>query len=378
MKGTTDIDEGAIRRIDWQELCPPVILLRAFPFTIRPIQLVIATIILVVLLVFAGNINHISPQGVYRLSSHVSVTAMTPPCQYGVTVATTPETAVWGQILLPFYQLAEKSGDEKFASLTFCGLILLFFWMVFARTAAVRIASTQQSGFFASLKFSLKKMKSLLLALTIPCLLFATAWGFCKFGFGHSCPANGLEVIASPVAAVAAFIAVFFKVILLFGFPLMIAAVVTDRSDGFDALSRTISYMTQRPLHYLLYLILALIPGLLGYVIVSCFSIEMGRLLFDFGNGAVFFNWYEKGICLRFLFLLVYLFPLGFLYIYAIYSSTAIYLMLRRSLDGTPVDEFQPTDEHRPTRKLQKILRDETGAPVVPEKEATKDDHVEN
>src|SRR5439155_17616895 len=55
------------------------------------------------------------------------------------------------------------------------------------------------------------------------------------------------------------------------GWPLMHAAISAEGSDSFDALSRTYSYVYQRPLHYLFYALSAFLLGILGLTVVFLF-----------------------------------------------------------------------------------------------------------
>ena len=54
MKKITDIDEGTIRRIDWQTLVPPTILFRAFSATFKPTFLFLGAILAAILATWVG------------------------------------------------------------------------------------------------------------------------------------------------------------------------------------------------------------------------------------------------------------------------------------------------------------------------------------
>jgi hypothetical protein len=66
---------------------------------------------------------------------------------------------------------------------------------------------------------------------------------------------------------------------LLFGWPLMWGTVsCEEHGDVFEAFSRSYSYTFQRPLHYLFYALLATLFGALGWLLVYHFSEEVIRL----------------------------------------------------------------------------------------------------
>ena len=75
-----------------------------------------------------------------------------------------------------------------------------------------------------------------------------------------------------PLVLVAGFLMAVLLLGLLFGWPLMWAAISTEGTDSFDALSRTYAYVFQRPLRYLFYVIVAGVIGWLGWILVREFA----------------------------------------------------------------------------------------------------------
>lgn len=354
MKGITDIDEGTLRRIDWQELCPPVILFRAFPFSLRIVQLGFISLLLTSLLSLGNILKLTSPsedEGPFYLQG----------IQLSLWMIGVPVEP------LEISFLADDAGSASFFFYTvFCPLVLMFFWLVFARSNAVRLVSTQQSGFLTSIYYATRTFPAVLLALSICTILIGGAWFAQYLAAGALRYGEWLRFVILPVGMIATLVGTFFKVILLFGFPLIIAAVAVDRCDGFDALSRTISYMTQRPLHFLLYWLLALTVGALGFFVTLYFSQAIWDFLLNLGcSNQINYSLLEDSFgwfCMTF----IQMIPLAYFLVWSMIASTAIYYMLRKSLDGTPLEHFKPTNPERSTRKLQKILRDEVGAPLTP------------
>ena len=88
----------------------------------------------------------------------------------------------------------------------------------------------------------------------------------------RSNPGLVLGGILWPLVLVAAFLMAVLLLGLLFGWPLMWAAISAEGTDSFDALSRTYAYVFQRPLRYLFYIIVAGIIGWLGWIVVREFA----------------------------------------------------------------------------------------------------------
>jgi len=170
-----------------------------------------------------------------------------------------------------------------------------------------------------------------------------------------------------------------FVLVGLIGWPMIHATLSTEGSDSFDALSRSYSYVYQKPWHYLWYAVVALTYG----AIVVFFVGLMGSLMVYLGKwgvgltpGTNYFNrdpsylfvfaptsfgWRElllqgspitdpsspgftgrnyigAGLVAVWLYL-VFLMVIGFGYSYFWSASTIIYLLMRRKVDDTELDE---------------------------------------
>jgi hypothetical protein len=66
-----------------------------------------------------------------------------------------------------------------------------------------------------------------------------------------------------------AFLAVLLLIGVFFGWPFLWVSVSADNADPFDSMSRTYSYVFQRPLHFLFYAIVAGLLWILGWLLVS-------------------------------------------------------------------------------------------------------------
>ena len=141
---------------------------------------------------------------------------------------------------------------------------------------------------------------------------------------------------------------------LLFGWPLMWAAISVEGTDSFDALSRTYAYVFQRPLRYLFYIIVAGVIGWLGWIVVREFAagvVWLGYWAVGWGCGhdtiasiltpdAKMGDIGRAGAWLiRFWAGCVKILAVGYCFSYFWTASAAVYFLLRRDVDAAEMDE---------------------------------------
>jgi hypothetical protein len=174
---------------------------------------------------------------------------------------------------------------------------------------------------------------------------------------------------------------------LVFGWALMWPTVSVEGTDSFDALSRSYSYTFQRPFHYLFYVIVAGVLGLLAAHVVVYFVEWTNWLAIwsaSWGSGAARAK--EIGHFLRtaplpedtpwsvsagvkvltFWTDCVMLLGAAYFYSYLWTAATAVYYLLRQSVDGTEPDEVSVEREEE-TFSLPPLKSDESGVPQVAE-----------
>ena len=140
---------------------------------------------------------------------------------------------------------------------------------------------------------------------------------------------------------------------LIFGWPMMYSTISAEGTDAFDAISRSYAYVFQRPFHYLFYVIMATIVGSVGWVMIHGIidilvysthwsfdwglSSERSILLFygDMREGAAGWGCNLIRFWQGFLRTLTTAFAVGFLFS----GMTAVYLLLRRHVDGVELEE---------------------------------------
>jgi len=234
-------------------------------------------------------------------------------------------------------------------------------WAIFgtgiSRAVAVKLAGEEPIGPLGALAYGSKKwppaFNSVLFvlvgiaALSVPGAILGAAmrteWGLSFAGAVWPLVMLGAVILAILAIGVAA------------GWPLMVASVGVERGDSFQAISTAFSYLYQRPLHYAFYLLIAAIVAVPAVAAAGLFADATGTLAAwaaSFGMGADRTAAVVEGLAatgpladdwgiqaLRFWMrgLENLLAAFGWGYFWAI--ATAVYLVLRLDVDGTPLDE---------------------------------------
>jgi len=357
MKGITDIDENTIRRIDWQELFPAAILFRMFSSTFKVVPLIVSTLLLQVLstlllrpVVFFNGVASVSLRSVcpFDLNSFPAFASRYPFCS--------PDGILRTGVLL----------------------IVLYCWgLVISRMAAIGIASTARVSFLQSLKYAVSHMKSLTGVFLLPGIVLILLYTLSAFGLALLrviSAENFFSMIISFLTIPFIIITFVFAFFYLLALPLMNAAVATDKSDCFDAISRGFSYVTQRFLQFACYLVLAAVLLLAGKIIMTVLT-NLTAVIYltrSYHSVPTFSEIHHFNLALSFLstdFWLGYLLLLPFGYVlnaFFVYTNS-IYFILRRSVDGTPTDSIQSSESHKPVRNLKPLQHN---LPEEPEKES--------
>ena len=343
-----DIGEGTIRRIDWTELTPVVLLLRIFNIALGFRVLLIALIGLQLTVWLNGltGISFLEPglakaahQGTLQFYFNVPVDVLyLGALDASFSIQQNPRLLLWLPCVILIWIL--------------CGGMI-------CRIVAVRLTIDESESLGNLLLFFRKRGISFISA---PFLMLIGI--LCCFlpvkiaGWIMAVPfLNYAVAVLFPIPFFFACLTIFLTLILAVGWVLLFAAVSTDGSDGFDAISRMFSYVYQRPLHYLLYWFCCGILGYLGYLLIQ-FAVY----------AAIYLCWRtvhaELGFFLTFWAGFFALIPLAYIFAWFWTSSTAIYLLLRRSVDATPFSEVYRVVPPK-VRTLPMIKPDEHGAPEI-------------
>lgn len=423
-------DRGTLRAVAWSELFPWLLLVRCFRLSLglRPLLLSSVAAVLMILgwsligLLFSGNADVASQYTAYNGCpwNTFAAVANDPGIAGGPvglpdrTFADTknsivhrgvnPISGTWEHLSRPFreaFTLNIGSGKEfrasKLAYALLCALWTLAVWMfagaAITRDAAVQLTSGERIGWGELVGYTKSRWKAYAWAPLLPYL--AVLLGSCaiavvglilmRFNLGLL-----VAAVLWPLILAGGFLLTLLLLGLVFGWPLMFATISTEGTDSFDALSRSYAYVFQRPLHFLFYVCIVTGIGILGWVLVFGFvqtviALTQGaaccgsggqfaftadplpHAVYQFANGesASHLGWLGDLLirawsdCARLL-------AVGYLYSYFWVSASGIYLLLRRDVDDTELDEVYLDDSGAEEAfGLPEIKNDEAGAPVV-------------
>ena len=307
-----------------------------------------------------------------------------------------PVVGTWEQFSRPLLRLlTAKSNFQEIAFYILAGIWAIAVWGYFGgamcRTAALALSRDEYISFGDCLVHARRKWLSHLGAPLIPlgvAVLFVIGLAIVGL-FLRSDWGTLVMAILWPVVLLSGFAIVLLGIGVLFGWPLMWGTLATENADAFDAVSRSFAYLFQRPLHYLFYAVVASIFGLLAWFAVAniaAATIWMTHWAVDWGADLT--RWTTAEVPLRrdvgsillgtpeltpigwigsnllgFWKALVKLIAISFLYSYFWTAACACYLLLRRDVDATEIEEIYLGD--RPTVPLPE-LKPEIQAKVAP------------
>ena len=274
----------------------------------------------------------------------------------------------------------------------------LLVWSLFGgaitRMAAVQFARDERIGMLASLKFAAARLLSYFTAPLLPLAGIGFFWSLCMLGgvVGH------IPVVGESIVGALWILPLIFSLLMALiligvaaGWPLMYATISAEGSDAFDGLSRSYSYVYDRPWHYLWYAAVAIIYGTILIAFVTLlFSLTvylagwsvasgiggtpMRELYIDapehLGGTAAWSTHPEDerkvggilaGVWLKFAALL----QAGFAYSYFWTATTIIYFLLRKSDDGTDIDEVYLPDQAEEDELLPLVGVADSDQPVI-------------
>lgn len=411
--------DPGVRRVVWGEVMPWLLIFRVFRIARRVRLLVLATAAVVVTAggwaildaVFRG-VGGILPAAGAASGTHASLglDLLVPDqpsldhwLQHRPTGATLlerwpdPVFGTWEQLSRPLLRL--MVGCRSLQEVGFwilAGLWAIGVWGYFGagicRTAALALSRDEYISFKDCLAHARRKWLSHLGAPIVPLvpavlgavglaiggLLLRTDWG------------TLVVALLWPIGLAVALAMVILGVGVLLGWPLMWGTLATENADAFDAVSRSFSYLFQRPLHYLFYVLVAAALGIVSWLIVanlaaatiyvSFWALDWGADLSRWTAGEPVLRRDVKSILLGldqlgpvgwvgsnllgFWSALVKLVAMSFLYSYFWTSACAIYLLLRRDVDATEIDEIYLGD--RPTMSLPEIKTEAKVSPPPP------------
>lgn len=284
-----------------------------------------------------------------------------------------PMIGIWRRISAPFAALfcaADLSWLDR-VRLAFQGTWIVAVWGLFGsmltRHAALELAGADRPKWSDLWQFAATRWLPNFLAPLSLVLVVLLLWGVLTLGgmiLLTSNPGLALAGLLWPLALAIGLGATLTLVGLMFGWPLLSASISADGQDGFGAVGTAFSYVYRRPLPLAFYVIVAAFLGWLAWAIVS----GLAESLLSLTNAATMAGLSEERI--RTLTLrdetlgplgkfglgamegwryLVQSVAVSFLFSYFWAATTMIYLLLRRSVDGTDWNEvyIEENDDER-------------------------------
>lgn len=420
-----------VNKISWADLCPWTIIFKTLP--IAASITVLALALLGVVLTPAGwwvserlfvnddmkadvelmdivESNNSPYRGVYMMTAEKENTVEVMGMQLS------GPRAVFNQISRPFSYLFKNgssrrlndgtvSTDSRWGTRAFWYFLLGCVWSIFVwsfvgvaitRVCLLRLTRSEQSGLDDAFEYAIDHSLTsagavgvpllAVLALCVPAFLIGLLM---TFDFGVAV----MGVIWIVVIALAACMAILLFG-LLFGWPLIVASVAAEGQNSFDAMTRAYAYTFQRPLHYLGYMLVAMVFGGFCWVVVMQMSSGILNLSYwatswganiastdavsridviqgvsqpasatgevldpsgslQFGQKWIgFWNGLVRTVAAAFIYGLFWC------------MAAAVYLLLRKDVDDTEMDEIFIVDEKR-TYELPPLKSDDKGIPQV-------------
>ncbi|HET6324254.1 MAG TPA: hypothetical protein VFG04_06105 [Planctomycetaceae bacterium] len=275
-------------KIDWKRVFPWVRLFRVFRTAIDLRMLSLSCVALVALSVGDSIFSNLpfAPSGKGAPESHAAYhwdrPAAENPIDFPAKFANHPWEVLsgigtrWERLLQPVRTVLEPTRTILQPQATWSQKALawtrllwaLCVWSVLAgamtRIAAVEQATEAPMAFSSALRFSLENFLSYMTAALLPVAGIAVFWLLCAIGgWIGRIPFIGPPAIGLlwGLELVFGFLMALILIAAVAGWPLMYATIGAEASDGFDAFSRSYSYVFTRPWHYLWFSLVALTYG---------------------------------------------------------------------------------------------------------------------
>lgn len=405
------VGRGALREIIWQDICPWLILLKSCRLAISFRMLVLAAFALTATVaghrvvggLFSGTDDPLVQEwirlhGAWPWELRVDVAAVaksrTPEAAapaadpigqvigrlplVGPYLARGPVAHVWLHLADPFIQVFRYDTNVvRLAYLLLCCVWSALVWALvggaMTRVAGLWLVRGETFGPVEAIRYAVRRWPPYFFAPLLPlggALLISIPLIVLGLGM-HIDPLVPVAGLLWPLVLLAGVLLTIIVVGLLVAWPLLWPSVSVEESDAFDAVSRSYAYAFQRPLHYVFYLLVASILGLALMLAVDVFAgrvLDLSTLFVSWGSGTQRIDHIlapvagaKQGLLLAagsWLIGLwtngVFTLQLAFQFAFFWSTSSAIYLLLRRDVDATEMDEIS-VDEETPGPELASL-----------------------
>ena len=398
-----------VQKISWADLCPWTLIFKTLPIATSVPVLLFA--LLGVVLTPAGwmlSETLFVHQNVRSDNALMEIVEVNRSPYRGVFAGTGSESEsvnvfglhlsgprnVFNQLVRPFQYLF----DGQFGLPQFFYLLLGCVWSIFVwsfiglgitRTCLLRLTRNEQIDLDDAFDFALEKWMTAAGAVGIP-LIAVGVLCIPAFIIGLLMGLDFGVLLAGVIWILVLAIGAAMGLLLfglMFGWPLMVSSVGCESQNAFDAMTRAYAYTFQRPLHYLLYSFIAILFGGFCWMIVAALTDGIVGLSFwatswganiasadriDIINGlpvagveGTESSMLTTGRTIIGLWNSLFR-TLAAAFIYGLFwcMASAVYLLLRKEVDETEMDEIYIVDEKR-TYELPPLKSDENGIPQV-------------
>jgi hypothetical protein len=368
-----------VREVAWSEVVPGALLLKPLRLAAQLPSLLVAAIgillttagwkILGGMLLSKEGIGEMLPSGgpaatlwPWEASGPLARGLENGLAQFSVS----PIDSVWRDLSSAGTMLFDpQTSLGGFTYLLLCLLWSLVVWSlcggILTRTAALALTRDEQTTTGDAVAYVRPRWMEYGIAVMMPLLgtlLVAIPLAILGLLFRFSLGAV-LAGILYPLVIVAGLFMAMLMIGLLFGWPLMIATVSVEGTDAFGALSSSYAYLHAAPVRSAVYALVASLLGTLGTLIVG-WIVSGALTLADWGvrigAGAAQFQHltadadlhgleWAGGNLIRFWRGLLLVVAVAYMYSYFWHAVTAIYLLLRQSVDRTELHEVYLPDE---------------------------------
>ncbi len=422
-------NDNVVRTVSWRDLCPWLIIFRAFGLAVSPGILILA--FMGALLTPAGwwlsSKVFLDPETTESATSAIpseveSIAAYNATCPCAPTPGGLanhfylPET--WQMhFIAPFWQLFNPEINlSGFACMLFGGLWTILVWGFFgaaiSRIAVMQLGREERIGIREASSHACKKYLAYIAGPLLPLLAVAVI-ALPAAILGLFMMANVGVLLASlvwPLVLLSSFVMAIILLGLAFGWPLMWSTVSAEGTDAFDGLSRSYAYTFQRPLHYLFYGAVLIGFGIICWVLVQYFADSVIRLSYwSTSWGTSWVEGVEDGVrriediklavdgdnkatdsdgkevvrvtlfgpsLIYFFQAIIYGIASAFSYSYFWCGFAAIYLMLRLNVDQTEFDEVWIEDDEE-QYGLPPVKPDAAGVPDLADEKPSEQESDE-
>ncbi|HEY2839081.1 MAG TPA: hypothetical protein VGJ26_08035 [Pirellulales bacterium] len=400
-------DRGVLRQVAWTELFPWLALGRSFRLAIQARLLllaaagILATAVGWMAIGSVFDVQRLPPhwnadQNAWHRPEPVDLFSPAPAPDEPVSPLgwlakqTGPLAWPWQVLSSPFQEMfAAELTLTGFTAMLLCGLwataVWGFFGGVITRLVTLQFTHNDRASLGAAVRFVRARYGSYVAAplfplfgvllLSLPVMIISL--------IGHA-GAGGMAMLGViwPLFLIIGLALTIFIVGLAFGWPLMWPTISTEGTDSFDALSRSYSYVYQRPLYFAFLIVVTGLLAAIGGAFVSLFAsavlyltawaVSWGAGKPPFSPDALnsLYEDYPTAVRLiSFWGALVSLLVVGYFYSFFFTASVIIYHLLRHDVDGAEMDEVY-LDPQEEKYGLPQVTTDENGVPVVADEAA--------